>query len=314
MTEQQLSEFIIGESPTIQRLREEILRLAPSTARVLIHGPTGSGKELVAQALHRASGRPGRLVAVNVCAIPDTMFESTLFGHVRGAFTGATGDAAGLLTEAHRGTLFLDEISSLRTPEQAKLLRAVETGEFRRVGATKDQFSDFRVISATNEDLVRMVEADLFRADLHFRLRGAHLNVPSLARRREDIGPLIRHFVRQFDRQVMIEDDALEVMAHYHWPGNVRELRQVVETAGLMAAGGIVTRDLLVRLLGAAFRPVADDSVKDQSRQELKDVLVSCRWDTALAAEILGVHRVTVYRRMHRWGIRPPARKLARAS
>ena len=170
---------LIGDSTAMHHLRAQITRVASSQIPVLIEGPTGSGKELVAQALHRESERKGPLVAVNVCAIADTMFEDAMFGHVRGAFSGAIGDHTGYLLEAHRGTVFLDEIGSLAIGAQIKLLRALETHEFRPVGARGDRTSDFRLIAATNVPLAKAVSEGAFRADLAFRLSGVVIRVPS---------------------------------------------------------------------------------------------------------------------------------------
>src|SRR3954470_19051267 len=188
---------IVGDSSAIQQLRALIATVAPTRLPVLVEGPTGSGKELVAAALHQASGRRGRLVAFNVCAIGDALFEDALFGHVRGAFTGAANDSAGFLREADAGTVFLDEISGLPWALQAKLLRAVETGEFRPVGAARDARSDFRVVAATNEHLDDLVECGRFRADLKHRIGGVVISVPTLAERVDDIPDLTRYFARR---------------------------------------------------------------------------------------------------------------------
>ena len=192
-----MSTLLIGDSLPMRQLRALIARVATSTLSVLIEGETGSGKELVARALHEMSGRSGALVALNVCAVPDSMFEATMFGHVKGAFTGALRDSAGYLTEAHRGTLFLDEVSGLSLTNQVKLLRAIETKEFRPVGARSDQRSDFRLIAASNEDMVHLVEGGQFRRDLAHRLGGIKLTVPPLRDRLEDVPILAAHFAAQ---------------------------------------------------------------------------------------------------------------------
>lgn len=237
-SESELAARLIGSSPPIRELRRLILRIAPQSTSVVIHGSTGSGKELVAQALHAASGRKGRYVAFNVCAIPDTMFESTLFGHVRGAFTGAVSDNDGYLVEADRGTIFLDEISGLPLFNQMKLLRAVETREFRPVGARQDRRSEFRVVAASNDDLPGLAHAGQFRQDLLFRLRGIPIEVPLLADRLEDVPALALHFAREAARPgepVEIKPTAIRELQAYDWPGNVRELRQVIECAIALA-------------------------------------------------------------------------------
>jgi DNA-binding NtrC family response regulator len=303
MTETDLKHFIVGESPAIRQLRREILRLAPFDGPVMICGPTGSGKELVAQALHAASGRFGRLVAVNVCAVPASVFESSMFGHVRGAFTGALHDSPGFLAESDRGTLFLDEIGSLGLPEQGKLLRGIESGEFRPVGGDREHRSSFRLVSATNEDIDDLVHQRQFRADLMYRLRGAQLFVPPLSERLEDLELLIGHFRRAAKTAATIAPDAMRLLHRHAWPGNVRELRQVIQASIALAEHGIVTGGVVRRVL-RVNEP--DTSTEDEERGKMLELLVSCGWDTLQVARRLGVHRVTIYRHMHRLGIRRP--------
>jgi DNA-binding NtrC family response regulator len=246
MVEQTTEDLIIGESAAVHQIRALIAKLAPTTLPVLIQGPTGSGKELVAQAIHRLSGRSGPLVAVNVCAISDTMFEDALFGHVRGAFSSAIADRAGFLAEADHGSLFLDEIASLPLPTQAKLLRAIETGEFRPVGARHDVRSDFRVIAAANEDVRALAAAERFRPDLLHRLSGAVIRVPGLDARPDDIPALARHFAGQLSSAngvpIRLNDAAIRMLQNRAWPGNVRELKHVVECAAAWATTPVVGR------------------------------------------------------------------------
>lgn len=253
---------IVGSSPPIRQVRDLIALAAPTTLPVLIQGPTGAGKELVAAALHAMSGRRGRLVAFNVCAIGDAMFEDALFGHVRGAFTGAVADSQGLLREADHGTVFLDEISGLNASLQVKLLRALEHGQFRPVGARSDCRSEFRVIAATNEEIGDLVDAGRFRADLAHRLGGIVIRVPALADRRTDIPCLVEHFLRPAHCAVTVSDAALLRLVEHPWPGNVRELRQVVEWAAVLASqrpGGRLDADVVDYVLGhrGAARPTA---------------------------------------------------------
>jgi DNA-binding NtrC family response regulator len=289
----------------MQAVRALVERVAPLRMPVLIQGPTGSGKELVARALHDLSGRRGRFVAVNVCAIADAMFEATLFGHVRGAFTGALGDAAGYLAEADGGTLFLDEISGLSLPMQAKLLRAIETREFRPVGARRDQRSDFRVVAATNEEMQLLVATGRFRADLAHRLDVVSIDVPPLAERLVDVPPLARHFAAAASASdVRLAPDALERLQGHDWPGNVRELKNLVERAvALAAAESLHACDVEAHLRRprTAAAPAPDAAAGE--RDELVALLARCGWDTAEAARRLGLHRATVYRRMERLGI-----------
>lgn len=308
MTMRTATSEIIGSAPSINHLRQLIDRVAPTSLPVLIQGPTGAGKELVARALHNASGRTGAFVAFNVCAIAETMFEDTLFGHVRGAFTGAVASQPGLLAEAHRGTVFLDEISGLSLQAQAKLLRAIETREFRPLGARQNRHSAFRVVAATNECLVELEREGRFRADLRHRLGGVVLRVPPLRERRDDLPRLVEHFASGFApaAEVVLTADGLRVLQQYDWPGNVRELKHVVETVIALTDPPLLTARALLPLLGGGSR--ADVVCAGHTeRLRLTEVLEQHAWDTARAAEHLQVHRVTVYRRMQRLGIPLPS-------
>jgi DNA-binding NtrC family response regulator len=294
----------------MRQLRALIARVAPTRLPVLIEGPTGSGKELVAAQLHYASGRTGSLVAFNVCAIGETMFEDALFGHVRGAYTGAIGESMGFLREANGGTAFFDEISGLPLPLQAKLLRAIETGVFRPIGAARDARSDFRPIAATNDDLTELVRHGRFRADLWHRMSGVVLRVPALVDRIDDVPLLARHFLGAAAR---VTDDAMAALMSRAWPGNVRELRQVLEAASVFANGAI---DAVAIAAAVANRgtsaPNANSPARSLAeRSELVAVLESAAWDTGRAASELGIHRATMYRRMKRHGIEIPATCLA---
>ncbi len=291
---------LVGSSTAIRRLRADIADIARSDLPILIEGPTGSGKELVAAAIHDASGRPGAQVAINVCAIADSMFEDSLFGHVKGAFTGAVADAPGVLLEAHRGTLFLDEISGLATPNQAKLLRAIETRQFRPVGGRSDRVSDFRVVAATNERLDLMIAQSRFRADLAHRLRGFVLRIPSLADRACDIPELIDYFLKALPtRRQAFDSDAVRLLQGYAWPGNVRQLRLVVERISAIISSATIRREDVLRAA-----PELDDAYIPErtafAERHLFEVLEDCEWDVDLAASRLGVHRATVYRRLRR--------------
>jgi DNA-binding NtrC family response regulator len=307
VTQTTLRDPIIGDTPAVRELRAVITQIAPFKLPVLVQGPTGSGKELVAQALHAASARAGAFVAFNVCAISESMFEDALFGHVQGAFTGATGDTSGYLTEADGGTLFLDEISGLPLPAQAKLLRAIETREFRPVGARTDRRSDFRVIAATNEDLRTLAGQGRFRSDLLFRLSGIIIQVPPLAERLDDVPALAHHFAREVTPNggpVEVSSAALRDLQSYDWPGNVRELRQVIECAIALAGSAVLGRGELSAALKRVGRHPLNVQPGDAARQWLADVLEQHGWDTERAARHLGVHRATVYRRMQQLGLR----------
>ncbi len=294
---------IVGDAPVIRRLREEIAVLGPSNMPVLIEGPTGSGKELVAQGIHLASGRKGPFVSFNVCALPDGTLEAALFGHVRGGFTGAVSDSPGYLREADGGTALFDEIGALPLSLQPKLLRAIETRRFRPVGASRDQPSDFRLVAATNDSLAKLVAGGSFWADLFYRLRGAVLVVPSLAERLDDVPNLAAHFLHELGTPNGLSDGAVSRLQEHGWPGNVRELRYVIQHAALVARGDVITsRDVGVALNGDGGLPAPGSAAEFESRR-LMTVLHETGWDTAAAALLMGVHRATVYRRMERLGL-----------
>jgi DNA-binding NtrC family response regulator len=302
--------ILVGESLPMRRLRATIDTIAPTRLPVLIEGATGTGKELIAALVHRSSGRRGAFVAFNVCALGESMFEDSLFGHVRGAYTGAVTDSMGFLREADGGSAFFDEISGLPLPLQAKLLRAVETGVFRPIGAARDVRSDFRVVAATNEHLGDLVDCGRFRADLKHRMSGVVIRVPSLAERVDDIPELVRHFVwRATAAHMSIDPAALELLMETPWPGNVRELKQVVDVATAFAhdvfdAGAVQTAlsHRAVRLADVTERAIDDR----RERRELVTALQHVSWDIGRAAEHLGIHRTTIYRRMKRHGVEVP--------
>lgn len=295
----------------MKRLRAQIAKLGPSNVPVLIQGPTGVGKELAAQGLHAASGRRGPCVAFNVCALPEGTLESALFGHVRGGFTGAITDTPGYLAQADEGTAFFDEISGLPQRLQPKLLRAIETRSFRPVGARADRVSDFRLVVATNDDLERLVALGEFRADLFYRLRGAIVQLPPLIEHPQDIPALARHFLANAAASIdglELTDDALAVLSAHNWPGNVRQLRQVIEYAAVIVESTRLGHDEIMMALQGAVGPGGEAAMLDIGRHRLLSLLEQARWDTAMAARALGVHRATIYRRMERLGVRPPRR------
>jgi DNA-binding NtrC family response regulator len=295
---------IIGKSIAIRELRMLIARVAPTRLPVLIEGPTGAGKELVARALHALSGRRGSIIAFNVCAHPEALFEDALFGHVRGAFTSAIGESTGYLAQADGGTLFLDEIGGLALPLQAKLLRALETGEFRQVGASKDRRSDFRVVAAINEPIEEIVASGRFRADLAHRLAGLVIRVPALRDRIEDLPALAQHFVGNstgLNGGVRLTRDALRALMAYDWPGNVRELRQIVERALALATNDAIGGSDVYAAMGKGMN--GSKQLPGGSARAFIDTLQNCCWDTEDAADRLGIHRSTVYRRMKRLGL-----------
>jgi formate hydrogenlyase transcriptional activator len=249
-------EEIIGASPALKEVLRQVEVVAPTDATVLLQGETGVGKERFARAVHQHSARRDRpLVTVKCAAIPTGLLESELFGHERGAFTGALAQKLGRFELAHRGTLFLDEIGDLPLELQPKLLRVIQEQEFERVGSVRTQRVDVRLVAATHRDLAQLVEAGQFRADLYYRLNVFPITVPPLRQRSEDIPLLVRHFVRHYARQLrkridIIPAEAMAALTHYHWPGNVRELQNVIERAVILSPG------LALRLaLGHPFHP-----------------------------------------------------------
>lgn len=301
--------MMIGESAAMRRLRGYIDAVAPTKIPVLIEGETGTGKELVAALLHRESKRSGEFIAFNICALGDTMFEDALFGHVRGAYTGAQSDSLGFLREANGGTVFLDEISGLALAAQSKLLRAIESGVFRPIGSGRDARSDFRTVAATNEVLDDVVAAGRFRADLAHRLSGIILAVPALRDRIDDVPDLVRFFVERArsGSPILVTPAAIDALQARAWPGNVRELRQVIESA-LIFARHTLDVDALEIVFAQRTRAREERQIDQRmaARQSLVKLLSSHDWDTGRTASSLGVHRTTIYRRMRRFGIPVP--------
>lgn len=315
MTKAPLDEMIIGTSPAMQELRDAVRRAAVRSGPVLIQGPTGSGKELVASGLHAESGRRGKFVACNAAAIPEGLFESEIMGHVRGAFTGAERNRLGLLRMANYGTLFLDEVGDLSASAQAKLLRVLDTKEVWPVGADSGERIDFRLVAATNVNLAVAESEARFRGDLLFRLRGIPIIVPPLRDHIEDTGQLAAHFARSAVGQpntqpVHLTPNAVERLERHDWPGNVRELRQTIEYASSLADGLVIT-DAHVEsaLAGTGSRPADVSHAVDLAhRRELLELLARHGGNVRAVARVLGVTRSTAYRRMHRLGLVVPRR------
>jgi sigma-54 dependent transcriptional regulator, flagellar regulatory protein len=250
-------EFIVGASPAIRAVKAMVGRVARSSASVMITGPSGAGKEVVARAIHNASDRrDGPFVAINCGAIPAELIESELFGHERGSFTGANARRIGRIEEAHGGTLFLDEIGDMRFDMQVKLLRVLEDGIISRIGGTGSVAADVRVISATHQDLDLAIADNRFREDLYFRLGVVMLDIPTLASRTEDIPSLVAHFEKKSHARVPLRfrPDGLQRLMVHDWPGNVRELRNFVERAGVLCSGETLGRFDVERLLGQSIR------------------------------------------------------------
>ncbi|HYC92584.1 MAG TPA: sigma-54 dependent transcriptional regulator [Thermoanaerobaculia bacterium] len=301
------SDFIAG-APAMRPVLEIIERVGPSDANVLIRGENGTGKGVVARALHAASRRAAKpLVTVNAGGLSETIFESELFGHVKGAFTDARTDRVGRFELADGGTLFLDEIANVPHAQQAKLLRVVETGEFERVGSSQTRRVDVRLLSATNASLEDEVSAGRFRQDLLFRLNTVEIRLPPLRDRREDIPLLAAHFLthhaQRYRKQVASFDPAaIKALLDHTWPGNVRELDHVVERAVLMTTGTTIGRSHL-GLQAPTEGRIDDMSIEDVEALLIRKALVRYDGNVSKAAETLGLSRGALYRRMQRYGL-----------
>ena len=313
---------MVGESGVMMRLREQVAMAAPTNGRVLIFGENGTGKELVARNIHALSlRRSGPFVEVNCAAIPEELIESELFGHVRGAFTGAVADRRGKFELAHGGTIFLDEIGDMSLKTQAKVLRVLQEQVMEAVGGSTRIRVDARVLAATNKDLRAEIRAGRFREDLYFRLNVVPISVPPLRERRDDIPVLADHFMamlaREYGRRAKrFEADAVEALQRYAWPGNVRELRNVIERLMIMVPGDRVTsRDLLfldqaagaVVAIDGAIEPVMPlhAARDDFERQYILRALAAHHGNISRTAEALGVERSNLYRKMRSFGIAP---------
>ncbi len=298
-------EGIIGRSPLMLDLFSKIRRVAPHFRSVLITGPTGAGKELVAKALHQLSGSGKRFVAVNCSSITESLAESELFGHVKGSFTGANQDKVGVFEYADGGTALLDEIGEMPLQMQAKLLRVLQNHEVQRVGSPAVTKVDVRVVAATNRDLHEMSRQGKFREDLYFRLSAVELKVPSLAQRPEDLPLLERHFLKAFASQYNksvsgLTRRAQTMLARYPWPGNIRELQNVIEHACMMTESDVIdVRDLPERVQNQAVAADADYevlmSIDQLERRHAQRVLDHVGGNKVRAAEVLGISRTHLY-------------------
>ena len=322
-------EEIVGRSEALRRVLEQIETVAPTDSTVLIYGETGSGKELIARAVHNLSARKSSaFVKLNCAAIPTGLLESELFGHERGAFTGAISQRVGRFELANHGTMFLDEIGEVPLELQPKLLRVLQEREFERLGSTRTQRTDARLIAATNRDLEALVAEQKFRSDLYYRLNVFPVRVPALRERPEDIPLLVRHFVQQFSRRLgkvidAIPAEAMSALVRYPWPGNIRELQNVIERAVILTNGPVlvVSSDDLrplnstpASLPGANGRtqtvaPAGDvrAALAESERQQILAALEKANWIVAGpegAAARLGLKRSTLQSRMQKLGIR----------
>jgi len=301
---------LIAASPEMQPILELVERVGPSEANVLITGENGTGKGVIARALHAVSQRAAMpMVTVNTGGFAESVFESELFGHVRGAFTDAKSDRVGRFELADRGTLFLDEIANISLGQQAKLLRVLETGEFERLGSSKTRTADVRVVSATNADLREEVAAGRFRQDLLFRLNTVEIHLPPLRVRRGDILPLAEHFLRQHAQRYRkpllgFDEPAVEVLLAHAWPGNVREVDHAVERSVLMATGERVrSRDLGLQAASAAPSSLEDMPLEEVERVLIQKALARYGGNVSQAAQALGLSRSALYRRLEKHGL-----------
>jgi DNA-binding NtrC family response regulator len=308
---------IIARSPEIRRVLDLVTRVAPTDATVLIQGESGTGKELIAKAIHHASPRArGPFVAVNCGALPESLLESEIFGHVKGAFTGASMSKKGLFEEAHQGTLFLDEIGEMTPTLQVKLLRALQDGEVRPVGSTQSVTVDARVLAATNRDLDQLMRGKNFREDLFYRLNVIALTLPPLRERREDIPVLAEHFLARFaakqGRALRLGPDALDRLLAYAWHGNIRELENAMERAAILSRSDTIGVDdlpphIAARLdLGSPPLLPRQMSLAETEKACIIQTLERCGWNYSRTADALGIGRTTLWRKLKEYGIEAP--------
>jgi formate hydrogenlyase transcriptional activator len=303
---------IVGKSPALETVLEQVERVATTDSTVLVQGETGTGKELIARAVHKLSSRCGRaFVKLNCAAIPLDLLESELFGHERGAFTGAIAQKIGRFEMADKGTLFLDEVGDIPPALQPKLLRVLQEQEFERLGSTRTHQVDVRLVAATNRDLAEMVNRGEFRSDLYYRLNVFPVKLPPLRERREDIPALVTHFVetlgRRLGRQIEhIPPETMSALSSYHWPGNIRELQNLIERAVILSDYGVLPNPLPAS--GAATSP-APTTLRDRERAVILHTLEATSWVIGGlngAAAKLGLKRTTLICKMQRLGICRP--------
>jgi len=309
---------IVGRDPRMLKVFEMIGSIADTRATVMVTGESGTGKSMIARAIHRRSGRAkGPFVEVACGALPENLLESELFGHVAGAFTGAVGEKMGKFLQADGGTIFLDEIGTASPAMQVKLLRVLQELKFEQVGGTKTFSVDVRVVLATNEDLTRAVAEGRFRQDLYYRVNVINIELPPLRSRVSDISKLAHSFLEQVREDSRREvtgfaDDAMVTLERYHWPGNVRELQNVIERAVLLGKGSLITvADLPAEVRGSSgvvmSGPIGQKSLKEAlegpERQIIREVLESNGWNRNLTADQLGINRTTLYKKMKRLGL-----------
>lgn len=309
---------IIGKSPKMQAVFELIRTVSPTKSTILIQGESGTGKEMVARAIHEASLRKdGPFIALACGALPETLLEAELFGHEKGAFTGANFQKKGKIELADNGTLFLDDIADISLKTQVDLLRVLQEREFRRLGGTETIKVDVRIIAATNKDLLKLVEQGKFRDDLYYRLNVITITVPPLRERKEDIPLLVNHFLEKYNIETnkkieKISERALNILMEYHWPGNVRELENTIEHAVVVTEDNIILPESLPDFLKRQVASKSDTeskagltgkSLAEMEKQHIIQVLKENHGNISRAAEVLGINRVTLYRKMKEYDI-----------
>jgi DNA-binding NtrC family response regulator len=317
------AESLIGRSSRMQQVRGLIAEASSTTAPVLITGRSGTGKELCARAIHFGGGRAaGPFVPVNCAAVPESLFESEMFGYCKGAFTGAARDQPGLIEQSSGGTLFLDELGEIPLPQQAKLLRVIEERELRRLGGSRAQSVDLRLVCATNRSLEAMVKQGEFREDLYYRVDVLRIHMPELAGHAEDIAPLSEHLLVDLAQEHGVRcpgftPEALAALERHRWPGNVRELRNVLERALFRAAGRLLDVADLPAEIGGAAEPGSASLPPDLPRMQtlaelekdhVEKVLAACQWNRSSAARVLGIDRRTLFSKIQRYGLVGPLR------
>ncbi|MBK24395.1 MAG: hypothetical protein CME70_10395 [Halobacteriovorax sp.] len=306
----------IGKNKKISEIFNIVKKVSKTSASVLISGETGTGKELIAKALHNSSDRKqNNLVTINCASIPENLLESELFGHKKGSFTGADTDRDGLFIEANKGTIFLDEIGDMPIELQSKLLRVLQEGKIRRVGESKEQEIDVRVIAATHKNLIDLIKDNLFREDLFFRLNVVNITIPSLKQRLDDIPLLANHFLKKYRHQhkspaKSFSKEAIQTLMEYEWPGNVRELENAIERACIMTTNAVITEDSIVLASASGANKGFKSqifselhSLNDLEKSYIAYVLNYCDGVKERAAEILGINRKTLYRKIKEFNL-----------
>jgi len=305
-------EQIIGSSPALESVLEQVERVAPTDSTVLVQGETGTGKELIARAIHNLSSRCGRpFIKLNCAAIPFDLLESELFGHEKGAFTGAIAQKIGRFELADKGTLFLDEVGDIPLALQPKLLRVLQEQEFERLGSGRTHQVDVRLVAATHRNLVEMVKRNEFRSDLYYRLNVFPVPLPPLRARREDIPALVEHFVEIYARRIgrpidQISPETISELTSYAWPGNIRELQHFIERSVILTSGNVLEAPLASLRKAAEVQAIGPITMEDAERDHIRKTLEQTRWVVSGpngAAARLGIKRSTLYFRMQKLGI-----------